>query len=153
MKTVRAFFRGGKATYWEGGLRAAGFITSGNLENIGITAPGINRQLFHVSDWLPSLCQLAGCNMNGTKPLDGMPLWEAIAENVTSQRTGIVHDICFQELGGSCAQKNGAVLREGPWKIIINQDRGKTELYNVIDDPSETNDCSQSHPAEVNESV
>eukprot|EP00039_Didymoeca_costata_P013751 m.213718 g.213718 ORF g.213718 m.213718 type:complete len:88 (-) comp15864_c1_seq18:628-891(-) len=58
--------RGGKGSLWEGGVRGIGFITSGDPTHWGITRMGyINKEMIHVSDWLPTLCDIAGCKLNG----------------------------------------------------------------------------------------
>ena len=69
--------RGNKTTLWEGGMRVTGFIHSPLLPE---TVKGtINRDLMHVSDWLPTIVAgMAGGNLDGTKPLDGFNAWDSI---------------------------------------------------------------------------
>jgi arylsulfatase A-like enzyme len=47
---------GQKATLWEGGARAVGFIHSALLPKVGFSYHG----LVHVSDWTPTLYKIAG---------------------------------------------------------------------------------------------
>ena len=49
----------------------------------------VYRGVMHVSDWLPTLCEAAGCKPGSALPLDGVSAWSAI--------TGVaLHSFPFQ---------------------------------------------------------
>ncbi|XP_045123836.1 arylsulfatase B-like [Portunus trituberculatus] len=79
--------RGNKTTLWEGGTRGAAFVHSPLLPNPGTSNPA----LIHVTDWFPTLVQMAG----GVPPegIHGVDQWSAITEAGLSQRSLMVYNI------------------------------------------------------------
>ena len=65
--------RGWKGSLWEGGVKGNGFVHSHLIHNSGT----VNNGLFHVTDWFPTLVNLAGGNTTGME-LDGYDQWSSI---------------------------------------------------------------------------
>ena len=65
--------RGRKGGYYEGGIRSIGFVT-GPL----VPSSNINTKLMHISDWYPTLVNLAGGTLEPELELDGYDMWDAI---------------------------------------------------------------------------
>ena len=145
--------RGGKATCWEGGTRGIGFVSGGARSGLSARVRGgESSAMIHVTDWLPTLCEVAGCALTQhgdeggtrtgtmtTKRLDGVSAWGAISRGEVSPRTEIL--ISLIEVSGSPA------LRVGDYKLLGRP----PQLYNVRDDPGESNDLAARMPAKVAE--
>lgn len=119
--------RGGKGTYWEGGIRAVGFVHSPLLKRKGV----VSKALIHVSDWYPTLLGLAG-NLQSQHGLDGHNVWGTISEDLPCPRTEILFNIdpvsrkpgepyyYALELNGFGIWDTAvrAAIRAGDWKLL-----------------------------------
>lgn len=54
-------------------------------------------------------------------------------------------------MGGSCLDGDKAAVVKNGFKLVMGQNKGATELYNVAEDPSETTDLSAKMPDRVAE--
>lgn len=68
--------QGGKDSYWEGGLRVPAFVVSPQLA-IKITSGTECHELIHISDWCPTILNLAGVQGKGLT-LDGFDQWPTL---------------------------------------------------------------------------
>ncbi|XP_072050879.1 arylsulfatase B-like [Amphiura filiformis] len=168
-------FRGFKGTFFEGGVRAAGFIHTPLFPKS--LRGTVNNGLIHVSDWFPTIIQgLSGGNTNGTKPLDGFDMWQTIKARTKSPRTEIlfnINTVGVNQRGPQFHPSMRSALRMGDWKIITghqgelhrwqappeskHSDMERTEphnkkiwLFNITADPYEFHDVSELNPAIVN---
>lgn len=116
--------RNGKGSLDEGGTRA---VALANWP--GRIKPGKVDQPLHVVDMLPTLAARAGASLTGTKPLDGVDVWQTLSQGAPSPRTEIVYNV----------EMFRAALRQGDWKLNLRATLPtKVELYNVAKDPGET---------------
>lgn len=82
-------FRGLKFTLFEGGVRGTGVLYSPLLKN----KKYVNRQLIHITDFLPTFYSAAGGNVSNLGDIDGIDQWEVISGNVSTKRTEILINI------------------------------------------------------------
>lgn len=68
--------KGTKSTLWEGGVRAVGFVNSPLL---GYTDKGYtSNELMHVTDWFPTIVNLASGDTYHTGDVDGVDQWNTL---------------------------------------------------------------------------
>lgn len=84
--------RGGKKTYYEGGIRAASFVSSPLLAKTGY----VNKNLHHVSDWYPTFEYLASGEVAKKRKrrkkkrgvsASGVNIWHSISEGEVVRNT------------------------------------------------------------------
>jgi arylsulfatase A-like enzyme len=123
--------RGWKGDLYEGGIRVPAFINwPGRLE------PGVVDLPVHVSDWLPTLCELTGATMAEDLNTDGRSIWPLLTgEQQIAEERSIYWKI-----------RSHYAVREGNWKLVLNRNSNKAELYDLENDFRETRDLSETHP-------
>lgn len=127
--------RGWKGDLYEGGIRVPGIINwPGSLPAGKISMP------IHMTDWLPSLLELAGIPDKDIPHMDGQSIWKYLQNPETSPKT---NRSFYWKIKGAAA------VREGDWKLLVRQD-GSRELYDLKADFRETHDLSDQHPTKVN---
>ena len=149
-------YRGAKFSQFEGGLRVPGIIRWP-----GKIPAGEVRDQFAVSqDWFPTILEYAGIDYD-VSALDGNSLVPLIsdASESTAHDTFVWHQFDYRS-----TKLHRYAVREGDWKLLLNPrdtsplPDGKalvetlegTFLYNLADDPGETNNVHEQHPDIVN---
>jgi arylsulfatase A-like enzyme len=128
-------YRDGKGNLYEGGTRVCALANwPGHIQ------PGRRDGLIHVVDLYPTFAALAGASTAKCKPLDGLNVWDTIAESKPSPRTEIVYNI----------EPYRAAVRQGDWKLLWRTILpAKVELFNLAEDPYETNNLAAANPDKV----
>ena len=114
--------RGQKATLWEGGVKAAGFVVAGSPALLP-GAPAVSDALVHVSDWFPTLLSLAGSTRALPAGLDGVDVWDAVARGAASPRAEVLLGLDVAKGAGSTGFGDAA-LRVGALKLVTSARRG-----------------------------
>jgi arylsulfatase A-like enzyme len=131
-------YREGKGMNYEGGTRVVALVNWPDHVPAGVSV----NEMFHVVDWYPTLAALTGASTAKCKPLDGMNVWPAIAEGKPSPRTELVYNV----------EPFRAAVRQGDWKLVWRTTLpSSVELFNIPQDPGETNNLAAQHPDKVAE--
>ena len=118
--------RGKKTQTFEGGFRVPAFVNwSGKLKPRKVGEP------IHAVDWMPTLVNLVGESMD-QQPTDGIDIWPLL----TGEKLKLGPRTIYTVWGD---KRQREALRHGPWKIVRNGGK-RWSLYNLDDDPYETND-------------
>ena len=128
-------YREGKGTLFEGGTRVCALANwPGHIKAQSVDG------LIHAVDLYPTLASLAGASTAKCKPLDGLNVWDTLAEGKPSPRTEIVYNI----------EPFRGALRQGDWKLIWRTLLpSSVDLYNLAQDPSEKNNLAAANSDKV----
>ncbi|KAL5008189.1 hypothetical protein ScPMuIL_013770 [Solemya velum] len=108
--------RGAKTTLWEGGTRGISFVYSKTLlEEKGY----VNKNMFHIVDWHPTLLAAIGAEEEIDPEIDGINQWPTISQNAPTNRTEFVYNIDDR--------RRNAAIRVGDYKLI----EGVPGIYNT----------------------
>jgi N-acetylgalactosamine-6-sulfatase len=137
-------FRGLKRSLYEGGIRSP-FI---------VRAPGRvpanrvdNDTVIGGTDFLPTIAKLAGAA--APPGIDGEDLSAAFAGKPAPRKRSLMWENRFPVYGHVLDQSPMLAVRSGKWKLLMNPDRSRVELYDVPADPSEMTNLAQAQPAIV----
>jgi arylsulfatase A-like enzyme len=126
--------RGGKSSYFEGGMRVPAIISWPGV----LKAGDVVRAPLHVVDMYPTFIKLAGGSLRQPLPIDGLDAWPTIAEGKPSPHEEIVHGL--------------DVIRRGDWKYIdaraeyYEWKAKEAFLFNIKEDPYEKQNLAQQYP-------
>jgi arylsulfatase A-like enzyme len=139
-------FRGKKTTVFEGGIRVPTvFLWPGRIE------AGRTNHTSGFQDIMPTLCELTG--VRSPKNIDGISLLPTLTGKTGKQKQ---HDYFYWEFCsmGPEGVSNGiqAVLDvKNNLKAIRRGKNAKLQLYNIRNDPEESEDLADYHPGQVKE--
>ena len=127
--------RAGKGWLYEGGVREPTLIRAPGITKAG----SVSNQPIVSMDFFPTMLELAGLPLRPKLHADGRSLLTELKGNKGKPRTLYWH---YPHYHGS-TWKPGASIRDGDWKLIKFYDHEKVELYNLKEDPSESNDLAK----------
>ena len=137
-------FRGLKRSLYEGGIREP-FIVRWKRRT---PANAVNREtVFGGIDWLPTVCRLAGAEVPANIP--GEDLSSAFLGTPVLRTTPLMWENRFPVYGHVLDKSPMLAIRAGRWKLLMNPDRSRLELYDIPGDPSEMDNLASREPGVV----
>jgi arylsulfatase A-like enzyme len=129
--------RGEKGSLYEGGIRVPAVVSWP-----GVLKPGKYDAPVHITDWMPTLCALAGHSPAQDLKWDGANLWP--------QLSGQAPPLDNRQLYWTGPGFRERAVRDGPWKLMETRGgKQKTpalQLFNLDTDPGEASDLSKQEP-------
>jgi arylsulfatase A-like enzyme len=125
-----------KGHIYEGGTRVPAIISWPGVVKSG----KVSDEYFSSIDYLPTFCEISGIN-NLPEDVDGSSILPLITERgeYNNERPLFWH---YPHFSNQLGRPAGSV-RVGDFKLVENYENGKLELYNLVEDVSESRDLSR----------
>lgn len=139
-------FRGRKRSLYEGGVRVPGIIRwpghvpAGAIDDTSVVA---------AVDWLPTACKLAGVTVPAEHKLDGENMSDVFLGKPRARSTPLMWEWRFRIAGEPFHHSPQLAIRDGDWKLLLNPDRSRVELYDLKRDFTQLNNVAEQHPEVV----
>jgi len=139
-------FRGRKRSIYDGGVRAplivrwTGTIPAGRVDNQSVLS-GV--------DFLPTICALTGVPIPVGSNLDGENMAAALRGQTVRRTKLLFWEWRFRIFGDTINRSPRLAMREGNWKLLMNPDGSRVELYDIPSDQSEVDNLASQHKAAV----
>ncbi|MCC6857068.1 MAG: sulfatase-like hydrolase/transferase [Bryobacterales bacterium] len=144
--TTAGPFRGLKRSLYEGGIRTP-FIV--RWPGHAPAAKVDNDTVIGGVDFLPTVCKLAGVPLPAGLSLDGEDLSPALLGKPRRRTRPLLWENRFPVYGHILDMSPMLAIRDGNWKLLLNPDRSRVELYDIPRDPTEMNNLAERNPAVV----
>jgi N-acetylgalactosamine-6-sulfatase len=139
-------FRGRKRSLYEGGVRVPFIFRWPAATPAGRVD---NESVLNATDFLPTFCKLAGIDVPADIKPDGEDVSAAFRGETIRRTRPIFWDWRFRIHGHTLHKSPRLSIRDGQWKLLINPDHSRVELYNIPEDPSELNNLADRNPTVV----
>lgn len=133
-------FRGRKRSLYEGGIRVPmilrwpGQAPAGRVDD---------HTVFSGVDLMPTLCSACGIGSPGEDVVDGEDLSAAFHGQDTDRRKTLYWEFRSDVLGHVVNRSPLLAVRDGDWKLLMNPDGSRVELYEVAEDPREMDNLAE----------
>ena len=141
-------FRGFKRSLYEGGVRVPLLVRWPN--HIKESTVDSNSVISAV-DFIPTLTTLCGLSTGDKLKLDGEDMSSSWLASPKKRTKPLFWEWRFGIVGRPLDKSPMLAMRQDKWKLLMNPDRSRVELYDLINDPSELDNRALDEPQLVNE--
>lgn len=139
--------RGRKRSMYEGGIRTLGLlrwpghVPAGRVDDANVVC---------AVDWLPTICKLAGVTLPADAQLDGEDVSDIWAGASRPRSRPLYWEWLFNVQGAADGYMPPMLaVRDGAWKLFVNHDGSRAELYDITKDAGESHNVAGENPTVV----
>jgi arylsulfatase A-like enzyme len=140
--------RGGKCRLYEGGIRSPLIAWYDAMPERAVGSVN-EKTVLAAIDVPPSLLALCDIRPADDVRFDGLNMGDALVGRRAPERQEPIFWVRPPDRPGPDNSWPDLAIRDGDWKLLINRDGSQPELYNITDDPKESRNLADKHPALV----
>lgn len=136
-------FRGRKRSLYEGGIRVPfivrwpGHVPANRIDNQSVIT-GV--------DLLPTLSKWVNAPVPKDHVLDGEDIGDILQGKTRPRTRPLMWEGRMTVIGPVINRNPTLAIRDREWKLLMNPDRSRIELYHIIKDPTEVNNVAFQYP-------
>jgi arylsulfatase A-like enzyme len=136
-------FRGRKRSLYEGGVRVPfivrwpGHVPAGRVDDESIVAG---------CDLLPTVAKLTGATIPQGTPQDGEDVSDILLGKSRARTRPLMWEWRFNIAGHPANISPRLAIRDGDWKLLLNPDNARVELYDIRTDRMQVDNVAAQHP-------
>jgi N-acetylgalactosamine-6-sulfatase len=136
-------FRGRKRSLYEGGVRVPfivrwpAAVPAGRIDD---------RAVIGGVDFMPTMLKLAGVPMPAGHAADGEDVSDILRGGTRPRVRPLMWEWRFNIAGHVASRSPQLAIRDGDWKLLLNPDRSRVELYAIGQDPMQVDNVAAQHP-------
>jgi len=139
-------FRGRKRSLYEGGVRMPFIVRWPAGTPAGLVD---DESVIGAVDWLPTICAITDVNLPEGLNLDGEDISRVLGGQPTNRNDPLMWEWRYPVHGHVFNQSPMLSIRDGKWKLLMNPDRSRVDLYDIPVDPRELDNRANEQPEVV----